>query len=854
MGIWRASKEADMSKREKEHMEKVRKFAPEGMVLLENDGTMPLNSGIKKLALFGNGARHMIKGGKGSGDVNSRNVVGIEQGLKEAGLEIVTGAWLDKYDKCVEDAKKSYKEHVQKVVEETGDPMMAFAQAFSNPYHDPDIQVLDDSDMADADAAVYVVARDSGEGADRKAVAGDYELTENEKDTIKRLAAHYDKFVVALNVGGVLDTKFLRGTKGIGAVLLMSQAGNVIGSVFADVLLGKAIPSGHLAMTWAENYTDYPSHDTFSFMNGDLDDEFYKEGIYVGYRYFDSFGIKPAYPFGFGRAYTDFSIETKDISLKGEELIVNVEVKNTGDKFDGKQVVQLYVSAPDGKIEKPVKELKAFAKTKLLAPGESDVLTLNAKVSEFASYDESRASYVLEAGKYFIRVGENACDTHIVAAIDVKDEIVTYKLSNRMKPDTEIQELSARGAKPLTYEKEDAEKESAKALTLEAGAISTVTAEYEGAPVELKNDAAEKLTLEDVKNGKATLDDLLGQLTRDEMADLCVGTARGGFDQQTVIGNASAVVPGAAGDTSTLMVNDRGVHNLVLADGPAGLRLTPYFAVDEENNIIPELSARGFEFVGFEGMEMPKSDIKGEVTKYYQYCTAIPIATMLAQTWNMDVVEEAGDLVGAECEEFGVNLWLAPGMNIQKNPLCGRNFEYYSEDPLLAGCCAAADTIGVQKHKGCGTTIKHFACNNQEDNRMHTNAHVSERALREIYLKGFEIAVKKSQPLSIMTSYNLVNGIHTANNYNLLTAICRNEWGFKGVIMTDWGTTGNDWSSKEEHKYGESSAAECVRCGNDLTMPGSQKDIDNILDNGVTRAELQACARRILKCVLECRY
>jgi beta-glucosidase len=300
------------------------------------------------------------------------------------------------------------------------------------------------------------------------------------------------------------------------------------------------------------------------------------------------------------------------------------------------------------------------------------------------------------------------------------------------------------------------------------------------------------------------------------------------------------------------MAEDRGVHNLVLADGPAGLRLTPYFAVDEENQYIPEMSAVAFDFAGT--FETPTTDIKGEVTKYYQYCTAIPIATMLAQTWNMDVIEEAGDIVGAEMEELGVNLWLAPGMNIQKNPLCGRNFEYYSEDPLFAGMCAAADTKGVQKHKGCGTTIKHFACNNQEDNRMHTNAHVSERALREIYLKGFEVAVKESQPLSIMTSYNLINGLHAANNYDLLTAVCRNEWGFEGVVMTDWGTTGGIEMEQKKFKYGSSNAADCVRTGNDLTMPGSDADVQNILDNGVTRAELQACARRILDCVLKCRY
>lgn len=852
MGIWRASTQGEMSAREKAHMEKVRRFAPDGMVLLENDGTMPLGSSIKKLALFGNGARHMIKGGKGSGDVNSRSVVGVEQGLKDAGLEIVSTAWLDGYDKICDDANKAYEDHVMEVVEKTGNPMAGFMEYFQNPYHDPDVQEITDAEMPDADAAVYVIARDSGEGRDRMPVAGDYELSDNEKKNIEKLAARYDKFVVALNVGGVIDTKALRSIKGIGAVLLMSQAGNVIGTVFADVLLGKSAPTGHLAMTWAENYSDYPAFDTFSSQNGNLDDEYYKEGIYVGYRYFDSFGKKPAYPFGYGLSYTSFNITVNDVALDGEKLNAKVSVKNTGSEFAGRELVQLYVSAPDGRIEKPVKELKAFAKTKELKPGEAQELTLTARVSEFASYDESKASYVLESGIYFIRIGKDACSTHVAAAVEVKDEVVTYKLSNRMKLDEKMEELSAKGMTPLTYDGEEAEKASAKVLTLDASAIKTVTVEYEGAPVECRTDKTETVTLADVKSGRATMDDLLAQLTKEEMADLCVGTARGGFGGMSVIGTASAVVPGAAGDTCSKMAEARGVHNLVLADGPAGLRLTPFFAVDEENKIIPELSASSFRTIGLD--KLPKTDIKGEVTNYYQYCTAIPIATMLAQTWDMDVVEEAGDLVGVEMEELGVNLWLAPGMNIQKNPLCGRNFEYYSEDPFLAGMCAAADTKGVQKHKGCGTTIKHFACNNQEDNRMHTNAHVSERALREIYLKGFEVAVKESQPLSIMTSYNLVNGIHTANNYDLLTAICRNEWGFKGVVMTDWGTTGNAMTDRETFKYGCSNAADCVRTGNDLTMPGSDADVECILSKGVTRAELQACCRRILECVLQCRY
>ena len=245
---------------------------------------------------------------------------------------------------------------------------------------------------------------------------------------------------------------------------------------------------------------------------------------------------------------------------------------------------------------------------------------------------------------------------------------------------------------------------------------------------------------------------------------------------------------------------------------------------------------------------------------YYQYCTAIPIATMLAQTWDVQAVEDAGDIVGEEMEIFGVTLWLAPGMNIQRNPLCGRNFEYYSEDPLLSGVFAAADTRGVQKHPGRGTCIKHFALNNQEDNRSHCNSHCGERAIREIYLRGFQIAVRQAKPLSLMTSYNLLNGVHTANCYELVTSILRDEWGFEGIVMTDWGTTGGgDMNPAMDNKYGLSDAAGCIKAGNDLIMPGSQEDVDSILRAlnakpnevpcPITLAELQACAARILRLI-----
>ena len=385
--------------------------------------------------------------------------------------------------------------------------------------------------------------------------------------------------------------------------------------------------------------------------------------------------------------------------------------------------------------------------------------------------------------------------------------------------------------------------------------IPTETASYREGETLLTTEKQETVTLDMVIRGEATIDDLVAQLTPQELAELCVGTARGGFGSASTIGAASTACPGAAGDKTSILLETRGVPNLVLADGPAGLRLSKTFVADADDNVIPGLgeSAMG----GIEqlfGMVPPERP--ADAVDYYQYCTAIPIATMLAQSWDLAVVEEAGDIVGEEMEEFGVTLWLAPGMNIHRNPLCGRNFEYYSEDPLLSGLCAVADTQGVQKHPGCGTTIKHFALNNQEDNRSHNNAHCSERAIREIYLRGFEIAVKESHPLSLMTSYNLLGGVHTANHYGLLTSVLRDEWGFDGIVMTDWGTTGGgDMNPAADSKYGFSDPALCIKAGNDLVMPGSQEDVDgilNALNSTLTMAELQSCAKRILALILRC--
>lgn len=391
--------------------------------------------------------------------------------------------------------------------------------------------------------------------------------------------------------------------------------------------------------------------------------------------------------------------------------------------------------------------------------------------------------------------------------------------------------------------------------------LNVQTAVYSKAPELLITQKREPVTFQQIMDGEAALEDLVAQLTERELAEICVGAARGGFGSASVIGAASTACPGAAGETTSGLLDIRGVPNAILADGPAGLRLSRSFVADAQGNVITGLgeSAMGGMELLF-GVTVPERP--EDAVDYYQYCTAIPIATLLAQTWDESAIEEAGDIVGEEMEEFGVTLWLAPGMNIQRNPLCGRNFEYYSEDPLLSGRCAVADTRGVQKHPGCGTTVKHFALNNQEDNRSHCNAHCSERAIREIYLRGFEIAVRESQPLALMTSYNLLNGVHTANHFELLTSVLRDEWGFEGVVMTDWGTTGGEMLPADNMKYGCSDAAGCIKAGNDLIMPGRQEDVDAILRAldakpgevpcVITLADLQACAGRVLRMILNC--
>ena len=795
--------DSSISKREEKNAELSMNLATQGMVLLENNNNVLPIASNANIALFGGGAYSTIKGGTGSGDVNQRSVTSVWDGFNNAGYNVTSTDWLNAFKVAFEEGGGS-----------TG--------GVSGAKLVPDIEVTDEqiekAKEGNTDTAVYVIVRSSGEFSDRK--MEDYYLTDIEKANIEKMSANFENSIVVLNVGGIMDTKFFDEIEDLDSLLLMSQAGMRSGDAVVKVLNGEVTPSGKLTDTWAVNYEDYSSSDNFGANDGNISQEDYTDDIYVGYRYFDTFNVTPAYEFGYGLSYTDFNIDVKDVTVDSENVTVNVKVTNTGKKYSGKEVVQVYFSTPEGELEKPYQELAAYGKTDVLDPGESQILTLSYTTTEMSSYSEDKAAYIMEAGDYLVRVGNSSRNTHVEAVATLDNSCITEQLSNQKVQDEDITTLSNKGTMPYTYAGEADEIAAAKKFVLDSASFKTENNAspykdqsiksyvYEGSDYEAvdqennprytkepdgKNNTtpSQKLpayeekvveiektldnpTLLDVYQGKVSMEEFLASLTPEEMSYIVEGIGWGG-NNTPIIGAQSNSVKGAAGETTSNYYETRAIPNIVLADGPAGIRITQSY--------------------------------KDNGTTYYQYCTAFPIGTLIAQSWDKDVAEEFGKAIGEEMIEMGVTMWLAPGMNIHRNPLCGRNFEYYSEDPLISGVTAASTTLGVQSYKGIGVTIKHYAGNNQEDNRNAVNNTITERAFREIYLKGFEIVVKTANPLGIMTSYNLNNSMPAADDYELCTDLARGEWGFNGLIMTDWGG-------------GQSTPVNSMHAGNDLIMPG----------------------------------
>lgn len=805
--LTRAHLSSEISELELRNQRIAYEAACEGIVLLKNDGALPLQT--KKVALYGGGAKRTIKGGTGSGEVNERHSVSILEGMEDRGFTILSRQWIDDYEIFYEKAHAAYREEKKKRLNflKISSIMDMLWDNFRLPAG-PEI-----TGVLDTDSCVYVLSRQAGEGGDRKTEPGDFCLTEEEKRAISYCAAHYEKFVLVINCGSSLDMGFLEEIEGINAVLHICQPGTQGGSALADILSGAVTPSGKLTDTWAKHYADVPFGGEFSSLDGNPKEAYYREGIYVGYRYFDSFDVAPAFPFGFGLSYTDFAVECADVQVQGREITLQAKVTNTGSSYSGKEVAQLYVSAPEGQLHKEYQSLAAFGKTAVLAPGQSEVLTLRFDLGDLASFREEDNCFVLEQGDYVLRLGNSSRSTAACAVVTLPQEVIVSRHGAICPIKDKFEELSA-------PERKNEDLAGVARYEMDPTAFLTETYEYKAPDV-----------CRDIRVRK-----WLKKLTTSEMVDIVVGVGqlqnRHGF-----------TLPGAVGVTTSKFW-DRGLANVALCDGPAGLRIQSRSTVDTKGNVKPvEMAMSVFEYIPGPVKKLLTGDVEKEIP-LYQYTTAFPVAGCLAQSWNTALLERVGDAVFREMKEFGCTYWLAPAMNIHRNPLCGRNFEYFSEDPRLTGLMAAAITRGVQQEKGYYVTIKHFACNNQEDDRTHMSSNVSQRALREIYLRGFHLAVQAGAK-AVMTSYNKVNGVYTPNSHDLLTKVLRNEWGFDGVVMTDWYST----------NPGQGDNALCMAAGNDLIMPGTfinkQQILLGLQTGKITKKDLRRCCGNVIRQILD---
>ena len=798
-----------------------RAAAAEGAVLLKNEGHMfPLKK-EEMVSVFGRCQFETYRSGTGSGGaVNVPYAVNIYDGMRESGSFTLNEELADIY-------RAWLKDHP---FDNGGGGWAA------EPWHQKEMVITEEIAAATAEKsekAIFIIGRTAGEDKDYANEAGSYLLTPEELENLKVLTAHFEQVAVLLNVSNIIDMSWLKNPvykDHIRSVLYIWQGGMESGNAVADVLSGKVSPSGKLTDTIACSLADYPAANDF----GDTVRNFYTEDIYVGYRYFETFcPEKVMYEFGFGLSYSKFDIEilkaetvteeskiggawgSHGVSIDngtcaGKEVQITICVKNTGD-CRGKEVVQVYVQAPQGKLGKPARELKAFAKTKELAPGEKQKMTLHIPVKNLASYDDSgvaghKSCYVSEAGAYVFHVGNSVRNTKIAdvdgkGAYIVKELCVTEALQEALAPTEAFERIRpGQSREDGSYQQE---KEAVPQQTIRLQ--ERIEAHL---PEQLAITGDKGIRFSDVAEGKADLDTFIAQLTKEELATIVRGEGM----------SSPKVTPGTASTFGG--VSDRlyeyGIPAACCADGPSGIRM--------------------------------ESGLKA---------TQLPIGTLLACSFNIPMMEELYVMEGKELVANEVDTLLGPGINIHRYPLNGRNFEYFSEDPYVTGCFAAAVTRGIKKG-GSFATVKHFAANNQETARHTVDSVVSERALREIYLKGFEIAVKEGEASSIMTSYNPINGHWTSSNYDLNTTILRGEWGYEGIVMTDWWASVNDVvkGGKQDHH----ALSSMVRSQNDLYMVVNNNgaeinamgdDILEALDNGkLTIGELQRSAKNICRFIL----
>jgi beta-glucosidase len=774
-----------------------RKVAAEGAVLIKNEGQVLPIKEDESISIFGRTQINYYRSGTGSGgSVNVEYTTNLLEGLRNKNKIKVN-----------EDLAAIYEKWIEENPFDNGGGGWA-----AEPWNQIEMPLTDELVSAarnKSSKAIVVIGRTAGEDKDNADHEGSYKLTVAEKEMLKIVSKHFENVAVVLNVSNIIDMNWINDESylnHIKSVIYVWQGGMEGGNAAADLLVGDVTPSGKLTDTIAYSIKDYPSTNNY----GNELKNYYQEDIYVGYRYFETFAPeKVQFEFGYGLSYTEFKIEPKaaKVIVKDSQKYFELEVivKNIGINYAGKEVVQIYYEAPQGKLGKPAKVLVAFDKTKTLKPGEAQCLTISFPVNNMASYDDGGVTghascYVLESGEYNLYVG-NSVKKVTKIGIDGKSSYLVETLQV-------IEELEEALAPTESFtrikpgiQKEDETYE----ITYEEVPIQTISLAKrieKNLPTTIPQTENLGYRLKDVYDRKVSIETFIAQLNDEELSTIVRGEGM----------SSPLVTPGTAsafGGVSDNLLN-YGIPVACTADGPSGVRM------EGGNN-----------------------------------ATQIPIGTLLAATWDIKLIETLYELEGQELLLNNVDMLLGPGLNIRRSPLNGRNFEYFSEDPLITGAFASAVTRGISKG-GSNSTLKHFACNNQEKSRTTVDAIVSERALREIYLKGFEMAVKQGAK-GVMTSYNPINGHWAASNYDLNTTILRNEWGFKGIVMTDWWAKMNDVveGGSESTKYTNF----MVRSQNDLYMvvnnygaeinSGDDNTIESLQNNSLTRGELQRCAMNI---------
>lgn len=770
----------------KKYLDKAEETVAEGCVLLRNEAeTLPLPFGAR-VSVFGRIQLHYYKSGTGSGGmVNVHSVTGILDALEQSDSVVINRNLLEIYKKW-----------------DSENPFFRSMQWGDEPWSQKEMPLSDDvvkSAADESDYAVVIIGRTAGEDKDSSNEKGSYLLTDTEEDMLAKVTKYFSRVVVLLNTGGIIDMKFVDRYRP-SAVMYVWQGGMNGGCGVADLLTGKAVPSGKLTDTIAYNIEDYPSDRNF----GGAERNFYCEDIYVGYRYFETFAPeKVMFPFGFGLSYTEFGIRPGHLPEKipyvdgnggNSRIEFSIDVMNRG-KFPGKEVVQIYVQCPQGKLGKPVRSLCAFAKTAALEPGQSVSVPFSICAADFASYDDSGVSghkscFVLEAGEYVFFAGSDVRSAERIFSFVLPETSVVVELAEALAPNLEFSRLRpviesgkfAEGTEPVPLCTFDMDRKRAMNI-----------------PAEIPFTGSRGILLRDVREGRNTMDEFIAQLSDEDLA--CIVRGEGMGSLKVTLGTAAAF--GGVSDN----LRKFGIPCGCCDDGPSGMRL--------------DSGAKAFN---------------------------MPNGTLMACTFNPALMTELFTFTGQEMVHNKIECLLGPGMNIHRHPLNGRNFEYFSEDPLVTGKIASGQLAGLEK-SGVTGTIKHFCANNQETRRHFIDSVVSERALREIYLKGFEIAVKEGKATSVMTTYGALNGRWTAGSYDLSTTVLRGEWGFCGIVMTDWFASINELGKKQDRK----NFAAMIRSQNDIYMvcpDGSyastgDNTLEALADGRLARSELQRSAANI---------